>query len=434
MLKTFEYRLYPNKEQQILFAKHFGCSRFIYNYFLNKKVQLYIQENKTLSCFECTHLITEMRNTEEYKWLKEVNSQSLYQVDINLDKAFANLFRSKSTEYKQKALNRKEKDVNYKLTFLDKKGFPEYKSKKGNRQTFACPQHVKVDFENNRVKLPKIKKPIKCIFSRTFEGKIKTCTIKKTPTNKYFISMLVDIPNIEPLQKSKIQENTTIGIDLGIKEFAIFSDGRKIENPKYLRNQLKRLKVLQKRLLRKQKGSNNRNKQRLKVALIHERISNKRKDFLHKLTYKLTHENQVNTICLEDLNVRSMMRNHKLAQSVSDVSWYNFNLLLEYKAEWYGKNILRIGRFDPSSKLCHVCGYKNTELTLNIREWECPICKAHHDRDVNAAINIKKFALYPQNLIYTGQGLPVEPVELPPKDRTKKHVEHVRKQESLCFS
>lgn len=430
MLKTYEYRLYPNKEQKILFAKHFGCSRFVYNYFLNKKVQLYIQENKTLSCFDCTHMITEMRNTDEYKWLKEVNSQSLYQAVVNLDKAFTNFFRSKSTEYKQKALNRKERDDSYQLSFKDKKGFPEYKSRKNRRQSFACPQHVEVDFEHNRVKLPKIKKSIECVFSRTFNGKIKTCTIKKTPTNKYFISILVDIPDVEPLKKSIIQEDTTIGIDLGIKEFAIISDGRKIENPKYLKNELKRLKVLQKRLSKKENGGKNFEKQRLKVALLHEKISNKRKDFLHKLTYQLTHENQVNTICLEDLNVKGMMQNHKLAQSISDVSWYNFNLLLEYKADWYGKNILRIGRFEPSSKLCSVCGYKNTELTLDIREWTCPNCNTHLDRDINAAINIKKFALYPQNLVYTGQELPDEPVELPSKDGTKKHVKRAKKQES----
>lgn len=272
--------------------------------------------------------------------------------------------------------------------------------------------------EINKIQIPKLGK-VKVRIDRLPKGTFKTCTVKKTPTNKYFVVLTVD-ENIKIPDKPIVTEDTTIGIDLGIKDFAILSDGRKFVNPKYLLKNLKRLKVLQKRLSRKQKGSKNREKARLKVALQHEKITNLRKDFLHKITYKLTHENQVNTICLETLVVSNMLKNHKLARSISDVSWSSFNDLIDYKAELYGKNILRIGRFEPSSKLC-TCGYKNNELTLNDREWTCPICNTHHDRDILAANNIKRFALQKQNLIYTGSGRPKEHVDSLTKVKGMKH-------------
>ena len=234
-----------------------------------------------------------------------------------------------------------------------------------------------------------------------------------------FVVLTVD-ENIKTPDKPIVTEDTTIGIDLGIKDFAILSDGRKFANPKYLLKNLKRLQVLQKRLSRKQKGSKNREKARLKVALQHEKITNLRKDFLHKITYKLTHENQVNTICLETLSVSNMLKNHKLARSISDVSWSSFNDLIDYKAELYGKNILRIGKFEPSSKLC-TCGYKNNNLNLKDREWTCPICNTHHDRDILAANNIKRFALQEQNLVYTGLGRPEEHVDSLTKVKGMKH-------------
>ena len=198
--------------------------------------------------------------------------------------------------------------------------------------------------------------------------------------------------------KKQIVHANAVGIDLGIKDSAILSDGTKIENPKFLRTKEQRLKVLQKRLSRKQKGSNNRNKQRIKVAKLHEKITNERKDFLQKLTTKLVKESQFDTFCLENLNVSGMMRNHKLAKSIAEVSWYQFIELLKYKCEWYGKNLVQIGQFEPSTKTCSHCGYKNTELTLKDREWICPVCTTYHDRDINAAINIKNFALSEANL------------------------------------
>lgn len=382
MLKTFEYRLYPNKEQQTLMAKHFGCVRFIYNYMLAYKTKLYETDKKSINKFEMCSMVTQLKKQDEYSWLKEVNSQSLNVSIYNLEKAYTGFFR-------------------------DKKGYPKFKSKYSS-QVFACPQFVTVDFENKHVYLPKFKTPIYCEFSRYFEGKIKTCTIKKTKTNKYFISILID-DGLKEIEKPKITKENSIGIDLGIKDFAILSNGNKIENPKIYRNQEKRLKILQKRASKKQKDSKNRKKANLKVALLHEKIHNQRKDFIYKTIRNLFDKNQANTFCLETLNSSGMMKNHKLAKAIQDVSWCMFNQTLEGKCNLEGKNILRIGRFEPSSKTCSNCGYIYKDLTLDIREWECPICHEIHDRDINAAKNIKQIALYSY---FTGQELPVEPVEM----------------------
>ena len=317
--------------------------------------------------------------------MKEVLTQSLQQSIQNLDTAFIKFFKEKT-------------------------GFPKFKSKKTNRHSYRIPQNVKIDFEKHKVYLPKLKW-VNIRIDRIFDGKIKSATVKQTPTGKYFVSILVD-ENIINKKQKEIDFETSVGIDLGIKDFAILSNGTKIGNPKFLRLKEKRLKVLQRRLSRKQKGSKNRNKARLKVALQHEKISNERKDFLHKLTTKLVKESQFNTFCLETLGIQNMMKNHKLAKSIAEVSWHMFDTLLEYKAQKEGKNVVRIGRFEPSSKLC-TCGYKNNNLTLADREWTCPICNTHHDRDILAANNIKRFALSEANLNNLSRSVrPVEPVEL----------------------
>jgi len=256
------------------------------------------------------------------------------------------------------------------------------------------PQHYTVDFEKSLVKLPKIGE-VKAILHRRFEGTLKTATISKTCTGKYYLSILVEDGKELPV-KQEFSESTTVGIDVGIKDFAVLSTGEKVENPKYLKNSLIRLKVLQKRVSRKVKGSKNREKAKLLLSKLHEKISNQRNDFQHKLSSKLISENQA--IALETLN-KGMQKNHCLAQALIDSAWSSFVTKLEYKADWFGKTILRIGRFEPSSKLCSVCGYYNSNLTLDAREWECPDCKTKHDRDINAAINIKKFSLQDQNLI-----------------------------------
>lgn len=397
MLKSYEYRLYPNIEQQTLMAKHFGCVRFIYNYMLAYKTKIYETDKKNVNKFEMCSMVTQMKKQEEYSWLKEVNSQSLNVSIYNLERAYTGFFR-------------------------DKKGYPKFKSK-CSQQSFACPQFVTVDFENNKISLPKFKTPIKCIFSRIFEGKIKTCTIKKTKTNKYFISILVDDGLPEPI-KPKITKENSIGIDLGIKDFAILSNGNKIANPKLYRNNEIRLKVLQRRLSKKVKGSKNRDKARLKVALFHEKIANRRKDFIYKTIRYLFDKNQANTFCLETLSTSGMMKNHKLAKCIQDVSWSMFNQILEGKCNLEGKNILRIGRFEPSSKTCSNCGHIMDSLSLDIREWECPSCHVKYDRDVNAAKNIKQIALYKE---FSGLGQPVEPAEM-------SELSGSMKQETDCFS
>lgn len=368
MLKAYKFRLNPTKDQKTLIEKHIGSCRFVYNWALAEKIETYEQTGKSISQFDLNKKITTLK--EEKTWLTEVNSQSLQGMTRNLESAFTKFFREKT-------------------------GFPNFKSKKNPIQSFPIPQHYTVDFENNTLKLPKIG-VVKAILHRKFEGSLKVATLSKSCTGKYYISILVDDGTVIPEKQEFITE-TTIGIDVGIKDFAVLSNGEKLENPKYLKASIKKLKALQRQVSRKVKGSNNRRKAINKLAKLHEKITNQRNDFQNKLSFKLISENQA--IALETLNVDGMIKNHHLAQSISDASWSSFVTKLQYKAEWSGKTILRIGRFQPSSKVCNNCGYYNKDLTLKIREWTCPDCNAFHDRDVNAAINIKKFALIDQNLI-----------------------------------
>lgn len=369
MFKSFKYRIYPNSEQIELIHKHFGCARWVYNYGLNKKLTAYQTERVTLSRFDLQKDLPRLKKNEA-PWLSDVNSQSLQASLENLDKAYTRFFK-------------------------EKKGFPKFKSKRDNKQSFAVPQKASIDFEKSKLNLPKFKTGIKIVLSRKFEGTIKTVTISKTPTGKYFASILVDTPHLIPTKKL-ICENQAVGIDLGIKTFATLSDGFVIENPKYLRKSLRKLKKLSRKHSRKVKGSNNRNKSRIKLARLHERVTNQRLDFLHKTSTSLVRK--YDTICLETLSSSNMIKNHKLAQALSDIAIGKFNELLEYKAEWYGKNILRIGQFEPSSKLC-TCGVINKELKLSDRTWTCKSCGVLHDRDLLAANNIKRMAFHPQNKI-----------------------------------
>ncbi len=313
----------------------------------------------------------------ENTWLYDVDSQALQASIKKLDSTFKTFFRGG--------------------------GFPKFKSKYG-RNSFQCPNNTRrIDWGNSTLTIPKIK-DIPIVLSRKFKGEIKTVTISKAPTGKFYASILVD-NKVELPKKREIEPQSTIGIDLGLKHFAILSDGTKFDNPRFLQQSLERLKVLQRRASRKKKGSSNRKKANKKVALQYEKVANQRKDFLQKTTTKLVCENQATTFCVETLSVKNMVKNHKLARAISDVSWSEFIRMLEYKCLWSGKNLIKIGRFEPSSKTCNECKTVNENLELIDREWSCASCFATHDRDVNAAKNIKFMGLK------TGEGISSEPAD-----------------------
>ena len=372
--KAYKYRIYPNVEQEILIKKHIGSCRWTYNYALEKKIKAYTKDKVKLSRFQIQADLPVLKKQEPTMWLKEVNSQSLQAALEHMDNAFVRFFR-------------------------DKKGFPKFKSKNYSRKSFSVPQGIKVNWDDKKVSIPKIKN-LRFALDRKPKGDIKSATVSQTPTGKYFISILVDT-GVKPPKKHRVRKETSIGMDLGIKDFLITSDGEKVDNPKYLKKHLFKLKKIQRRASKKVKGSQNRRKSNLRVATLHERIHNLRTDFLHKTSSKLISENQ--TICLEDLYVKGMLKNHCLAQSIQDCSWSRFNEFLEYKAEWNGVNIVRIGRFEPSSKMCSQCGWIKRDLTLKDRRWACVECSVVHDRDVNAAQNILNFGLHKSKI---GAGRP----------------------------
>lgn len=374
MLKAYRYRLYPTQTQEVLLTKHFGCARYIYNYGLERKIKYYSETKKSISRFTIQADLPKLKKSEATKWLSEVNSLSLQAALLNLDMAFTRFFR-------------------------EKKGFPKFKSKRNARQSFQVPQNTEVDYDAKRVFLPKFREGIKCKFDRQFSGKIKTSTISRTPTGKYFISILVETEDVSP-NKAPIDENKAVGVDLGIKTFATLSDGTEIQNPKHLTKALKKLKRLQRSVSRKVNGSNMRKKTVKLLVRQYEKVTNKRKDFLHKTSKYLV--DHYDTICLETLSASNMMKNHRIAQAIQDIGICTFNSYMDYKAEWYGKNIIRIGRFEPSSKMC-ACGYIYRGLKLSDRVWTCPACGSLNQRDLLAAQNIKKFAFKLNNTARTAE-------------------------------
>ena len=342
----------------------------MYNYALSRKISYYKQTSDTLSRYDIQAEIPVLKKHESTEWLKEVNSQSLQAVLIHLDTAY-NKFFTKSG------------------------GFPKFKNRK-SRQSFEIPKNLTVDFTKSEIELPKFKEPIKTVFHRKFIGEIRTCHIKRSNAGSYFVTILVDDGKELP-SKPEISKATAIGIDVGIKSFAVTSDGEEITNPRHFVTCQRRLASVQRSFSRKIKSkkkvdplSKNAEKQKLKLQLLHEHVANQRKDFLHKVTARLIRENQ--TICIEDLNVKGMMKNRKLSKHIGDAGWGMFFQFLRYKSDWYGSNIVSIGRFEPSSKTCSKCGYIKHDLTLKDRKWTCPNCGVHHDRDVNAAINIRDFS------------------------------------------
>ncbi len=367
MIRGYKYRIYPNKEQEQQLNQMLGNARFVYNWALDRRIKEYQSEKKSISAFTLMTELTQLKKQEEYEWLNLSVAQSLQQSVVNMDKAFTRFFKQK-------------------------KGFPKFKSKHVGTHHVGFPQNTKINFETSKVSLPKLGW-VKTKISREFDGVIKTSTIEKTPTNKFFISITVEIADIKVKQKP-ISKNNAVGIDTGIKTFATLSDGTEIENPKHLKSSIQRLKVLQRRASKKQKGSSNRKKANLKVALLHEKISNQRLDFLHKTTTAIA--KQYDTVACENLNISGMMRNHKLAQSIADLGLGRFYTLMQYKMQEQGGNYLEIGRFEPSSRMCG-CGVINKELKLSDRTWTCKSCGSINERDILAANNILKFALNPKN-------------------------------------
>jgi putative transposase len=386
MLKAYKYQLFPNKSQSAMIEKTLGVCRLVYNLALETKIMAWQGARKSLSAIDLCYQLPELK--EAYPWMSEVDSQAIQASIKKLDVAFDGFFKGK--------------------------GFPKFKSRKG-RQSFQCPHNTRrVDFEKETITIPKIPN-IKAVISRRFEGQIKTITIRRTATGKYFASILVDNKTEVPC-KLGIKPETTLGIDVGIKSFAIVSNGQSFEPNRYLKNSLTRLRYLQRRASRKKKGSNNRKKANLCVAKLHEKITNQRADYIHKITTSLVCDSQAETFVIEDLAVVNMLKNRKLSQAIQDVSFGEFFRQLAYKCDWYGKNLIKIGRFEPSSKTCSHCGHVKDDLTLADREWTCDGCGLAHDRDLNAARNIKAFGLKQ----YSPEGIRVEPVELRRLRRAKK--------------
>lgn len=357
MNKGVKFRMYPNKEQEKLILQTFGCCRLIYNKGLDMRDKAYKNGENVNYSKTCT-MLTELKKQNDFAFLKEVDAVALQQSLRDLDRAYQNFFKKIAK-------------------------FPKFKSKHRNRQSYRTlngNNGTSIRIVGNYIKLPKL--GYVKIKQSMEVGYIHNVTVEKTPTGKYFAVL-----NVEFEPEFKQNNSNSIGIDVGLKEFYTDSNGNKVDNPKYLEKSEQKLKREQRKLSRKQKGSKNRDKQRIKVARVYEKITNQRNDFLQKESTKLVRENQ--TICVEDLNVKGMLRNHKLAKAISSVSWSKFFDMLEYKATWYGNEIIKVPTMYPSSQICSCCGYKNPLVkNLSVREWICPECHTKHDRDHNASINI----------------------------------------------
>lgn len=361
MLYTYRFRLYPNKEDEILLQKHFGCCRFIYNYLLWYRQTMYETTGKGVSWGESQSVIAKLKKLEEYSWLKEVNSQSLQFAHHCLKRAFERFFAKKAS-------------------------YPRHKKKDG-KKSFTVPQNVFLEERDSRyglLILPKFRNGIKVRIHRKIEGKIKFASLVQECSGEFYVNVVVERDDFQRYE----QIDGEIGIDLGLTAFLTKDDGVKVSAPRYLRKMERRLIIAQRKLAKKRKSSGNYEKMRCRVAILHQKVKNQRKHFLHVESFRLINENQV--IYVEDLHVAGMIRNHCLAKSIADAGWSKFVTYVLYKAEWYGRKVVFVDRFAPSSKLCSECGSTSEELKLSDRMWCCKICHTEHDRDINAAKNIKK--------------------------------------------
>ena len=364
-LKAYKFRIYPATTQEVFFAKSFGCVRKVYNLMLDERIKAYQQYKSDTS--KQNKLPTPAKYKKDYPFLKEVDSLALANAQQHLDKAYQNFFRDKSV------------------------GFPKFKSKKHPIQSYTTNnQKGSISLIGNQyIKLPKLKSVVKIKLHRKIKGDIRSATISKHASGKYYVALLCK-EDIQPMSKT----NQSIGIDLGISDFAICSDGQKYDNHQFTHSLSQKLareqrKLSRRLLLAKQRNVNlldAKNYQKQKVARLHEKVKNQRTDFLNKLSTSIIKNHDV--ICIEDLNTKGMMRNRKLAKSISDVSWSHFIRKLEYKAEWYGRKVIKIDRWYPSSQICSECGHQDGKKPLNVRQWTCPNCHVHHDRDINASQNI----------------------------------------------